>query len=200
MENLEIPVMLDTEVTPSLVEKERPDVVVLATGSVLRLPEIPGIHQENVITIDDYLIDRRETGERVVIIGGQHGSEVALSLARRGKRVTIMEERGAIALAPYLLARRAALLKYIHEAGIEALTRTGLKEINNGGVVVIDREGNERSIEADTVLFALDRSPDDALEERLKDKVPEIHKVGDCHRPLHTLHAFHSANRIARLI
>jgi hypothetical protein len=24
--------------------------------------------------------------------------------------------------------------------------------------------------------------------------------VGDCHRPLHTLHAFHSANRIARLI
>ncbi len=200
MENLEIPVMLGTEVTSSLVEKERPDVVVLATGSVLRLPEIPGIQQENVITIDDYLVDRRETGERVVIIGGQHGSEVALSLARRGKRVTIMEERGAIALAPYLLARRAALLKYIHEAGIEVLTRTGLKEINNGGVVVIDREGNERAIEADTVLFALDRSPDDALEERLKDKVPVIHKVGDCHRPLHTLHAFHSANRIARLI
>jgi pyruvate/2-oxoglutarate dehydrogenase complex dihydrolipoamide dehydrogenase (E3) component len=200
MENLEIPVMLDTEVTPSLVGKERPNVVVLATGSVLRLPEIPGIHQENVITIDDYLIDRRETGERVVIIGGQHGSEVALSLARRGKRVTIMEERGAIALAPYLLSRRGVLLKYISEAGIEVLTRTGLKEINKEGIIVVDGNGNERSIEADTVLFALDRSSDDSLEEILKEKVNEIYKVGDCHRPLHTLHAFHTANRIARLI
>jgi len=200
MKNLEIPVMLETEVTPSLVEKEKPGVVVLATGSVLILPQLPGVDKGNVLTIDDYLIDGKEIGERVVIIGGQHGSEVALSLARRGKRVTIMEERGAIALAPYLLSRRGVLLKYISEAGIEVLTRTGLKEINQRGVIVVDGEGNERSKEADSVLFALDRSPDDALEERLKEKVPEIHKVGDCHRPLHTLHAFHSANRIARLI
>jgi 2,4-dienoyl-CoA reductase-like NADH-dependent reductase (Old Yellow Enzyme family)/thioredoxin reductase len=198
--NLEIPVMLQTEVIPELIEKEMPDVVVLATGSVQRLPEITGIHDKMVLTIDDYLIDGKDPGEKVVVIGGQNGSEVALSLARRGKQVTIVEERRGIAMAPYLLTRGYVLARYIKQAGIQVLTGTRLKEFNKGGVVVIDSEKNERTIEADSVLFALDRRPDNDLERRIKGTVPELYKVGDCDRPLHTFHAFHSANRVARLI
>lgn len=200
MEDSNITIALETEVTPGLVKNENPDVVIMATGSVSELPEIPGLDKTDALTIDDYLVRKKNTGQRVAIIGGQHGSEVALSLARDKKTVTVIEEKKAIALAPYLLTRRHVLIRYIKEAGIEILTRTSLKKINKQGIVVIGPDGNEKTIEVDSVMFAPDRNPDNALEGELKDKGHEIHKVGDCVRPLHTLHAIHSANRVARLI
>jgi 2,4-dienoyl-CoA reductase-like NADH-dependent reductase (Old Yellow Enzyme family)/thioredoxin reductase len=200
MDVLKIPVALQTQITPELVEKEKPDAVVLATGSVSGSPGIPGMDKAHVLTVDDYLADRKEPGDKVAVIGGQHGAEVALSLARAGRTVTVIEEKKAIALAPYLLTRRFVLLGYIKEAGIEVLTRASVREINEGGVVVVGPDGKERTIEADSVLLALERLPDDGLEEQLKSMVAEIYKVGDCDRPLHTFHAFHSANRVARLI
>ena len=200
MDALKIPVALRTEITPELVEKEKPDVVVLATGSVNSPPEIPGMDKTHVLTVDDYLVHKKELGEKVAVIGGQHGAEAALSLARAGKTVTIIEEKKAIALAPYLLTRRFVLLGYLKEEGIETLTRASVKEINETGVKAVDPEGKERTIEADSILLALERRPDDGLEKQLKRMVAEIYKVGDCDRPLHTFHAFHSANRIARRI
>ena len=143
---------------------------------------------------------KKETGKRVVVIGGQNGAEAALSLARAGRKVTIVEKRKAIALAPYIITRRVVLLRHLREEGVKVLKLASVKEIDENGVVVVDQGGNESKLEADTILLALDRVPDDSLEEKLKDIVPEIYKVGDCEKPLHTLHAMHSANKVARLI
>lgn len=200
LDDLGVPVSLKTDVNAELVKKEKPEAVILATGSLSALPDIPGIDNGNVLTVDDYLIHKKDTGEKVVVIGGHHGSEVALSLARKGKQVTIIEQGKSIALAPYLLTRRQVLIAYLKEAGVKILTLAGVKEINSDGVTVIDKEGNETNIETDSILMALERQPDNTLENELKGLVRGIYKVGDCDKPLHTLHAFHSANRVARLI
>jgi len=200
IEELGVPVSLGTEVTPELVEKEAPDVVVIATGAMERPPEVPGMDKTLVLTLEDYLVRKKETGAKVAVIGGQHGAEAALSLARAGKAVTVIEEKRAIALAPYLLTRRMVLIGDMNEAGVEVLAGASLKEINKGSVKVALTGGEEKTVEADTVLFAKGRAPDHGLMEKLVAMVPEIHKAGDCDRPLHTFHAFHSANRIARRI
>jgi 2,4-dienoyl-CoA reductase-like NADH-dependent reductase (Old Yellow Enzyme family)/thioredoxin reductase len=201
LKKLGVRLELGKEVTPELVEKEKPDVVIVATGSRPRIPKIPGIDKKNVVLLDDYLAKKLEVGQKVVVLGGHYGVEVAISLVREGKEVTIVEEAAAIAQAPYLSpVRQEALFYLIQEIKLQVLTGTRVKEITDSGVVVIGKEGKERSIEADTVLIALDRLPEDTLAQQLKGKVPEVYEIGDCVRPSHMRNAIHSAGRKSREI
>jgi 2,4-dienoyl-CoA reductase-like NADH-dependent reductase (Old Yellow Enzyme family) len=59
---------LGSEVTPELVEKEKPEAVVIAVGADPVLPEeIPGIRGPKVVTVDDVMRGVAEVGHRVVI-------------------------------------------------------------------------------------------------------------------------------------
>ena len=199
---LGIKVELGTEVTPSIVEKEKPDVVIVAAGARPFVPgDIPGIERPNVIILDDYLSRKRaDIGARVVVVGGHNGAEVACSLARDGKKVSLIEKSRVVARAPYLVARWPLLLDYMREAGVNTLTQTTLRSIADNGVEIIDKDSNRQFIEADTVILALDRVPDDGLLEKLEGKVPELYQVGDCIKPQHLQHAIHSAYLTAREI
>ncbi len=194
-----VEVSLATEVTKDLVMKSAPDVVVLATGAVADEPDLPGMADAGVLSLEDYLARAAQVGDQVAVIGGQHGAEAALSLALAGKKVTIIERGKLIALAPYVLTRRFLLIRRLKRAGVEILTRTNVTRIDPGSVVVADKEGNEKTIKADTIVMARGRRPDDALAHELSGLVV-VHKIGDCDQPLHTFHAMHSANRVARMI
>ena len=63
-----VQVTLDKAVTPELVEAEKPDVVLLATGATRAIPEkIPGTKGPNVVSVNDVMQEKAETGQRVVI-------------------------------------------------------------------------------------------------------------------------------------
>jgi 2,4-dienoyl-CoA reductase (NADPH2) len=60
----------------------RYDLVILATGVVARIPDIPGIEHPSVCTYDQVLRGEREVGDRVAVIGaGGVGVDVATFLA-----------------------------------------------------------------------------------------------------------------------
>jgi 2,4-dienoyl-CoA reductase (NADPH2) len=62
------------------------DVVVVATGVVPRVPEIPGIDHPKVVSYRDLLLGRREAGARVAVIGaGGIGYDVAVFLVSDGQ-------------------------------------------------------------------------------------------------------------------
>jgi len=64
----DVHVMPGTEFTPKMVEKARPDVVVMAVGADTVIPEkIPGARGSNVVAVDDVISGRVESGNRVAI-------------------------------------------------------------------------------------------------------------------------------------
>ena len=178
---------LNTKVTPELIQKANPDAVVVAVGSQEALPEIPGINLKNVITNEDYLRapDKAKIGEIVVVIGGNYGAETAVSLARQGKKVTMVEESGIAARPPYtqdLYSRLFQLDRFVQEEKITVLLNTRAVEITATGVVIEAADG-KKTLPADTVIIAYNRKPYKSLYESLKGKVKELYEIGDCVKP-----------------
>ncbi len=188
------------EVTPGLVRQLNPDVVILATGATPYIPDIPGIEAPGVVTASQVLKDKREVGDRVVIIGGgQVGSELALFLAEQGKKVSIVEMLYGVAIDMNLFSR-LYLLDRLAQLGVELLTGTTAQEVTDKGVVATGGEGKRRLVEADTVVLAAGYRPDNALEQKLKRKMSDVYTVGDCTKVGGVWGAIHSAWRVARVI
>ncbi len=84
---LGVSVQLSKEATPEDVVGERADEVIVATGGLPMIPEIPGLGGKNVVTAVEALTGEEEAGEEVVIIGGgMVGCETAEFLAGKGKK------------------------------------------------------------------------------------------------------------------
>ena len=80
-----IKVVLDQSVDEALIDHEKPDAVILATGALPIKPPIPGVELSHVVQAWEVLQGKAVTGRRVVIIGGGAvGVETALFLAEKG--------------------------------------------------------------------------------------------------------------------
>ncbi len=200
IEKLGVKTELGREVTPGLVKKLKPDVVILATGATHLIPDISGVVERNVATATEILLGKRKVGEKVAIIGGGRvGSELAWFLAEQGKKVTLVEMTYAIASNVNLFSR-FYLLNKLAELGVEMAIATTAQEVTDRGVAVIDMTGNKKVIEADTVVLAAGFRSNNDLEEKLKGAVPELHAVGDCTRLGKIMGAIHGGSRVARQI
>ncbi|MFC2057241.1 FAD-dependent oxidoreductase, partial [Chloroflexota bacterium] len=75
---LGVDVRCNQEVTPALVEEEKPDTMVVATGCRPMLPKIPGIDKHpHVVFAEDVLLGNVDVGKRVVVIDADAGHDVA---------------------------------------------------------------------------------------------------------------------------
>ncbi|MDO8567537.1 MAG: FAD-dependent oxidoreductase, partial [Dehalococcoidales bacterium] len=134
----------------------------------------------NAATVRTVLSSNFPIKKNVAVIGGQFpGSSLALFLAEKGKKVTVIEE--AATFGNDIEQNVMTCLKDEIEAGnVKVLTSTKVKEITDKGVVVIDSQGNESLQEVDSVIVAMELAPSDSkLAEDLKGKVKEVYKIGD---------------------
>lgn len=193
---------LGKEVTLAVIEESKPDVVVISTGSTPLVPSIPGINGKNVVTANDVLMEKVKVGKKVVVAGGgQVGTETADFVAEKGlaESVTIVEMLPQIAVDMDLM-NRAYILQKVREYGVKLLTNMKMESITGTGVIVIDRERNIQTIEADTVVLAMGYVPRNSLAEELKGKVPELHVIGDCVKPRRIIDAIHEGSYVGRII
>jgi 2,4-dienoyl-CoA reductase (NADPH2) len=208
------------EVTIKTVQDVQPDAVIIATGGIHSVPDIPGIRGRNVITsaalheqLKKYikltgtrLMTKLVTkyvpvGKRVVIMGGGiHGCQTAEFLVKRGRRVTILETGPKIGegLLPHLM--RPQLLDWLEKQGVIMLANVKYEAITGKGLVFTDSEGKRQTIEADTILTALPLLPEKYFTESLKNFVSEIYTIGDCREPNLIANAINEGSQIARLI
>jgi 2,4-dienoyl-CoA reductase (NADPH2) len=211
LSKLGVEINLGQEIDASKIEEIKPDTVVVATGGVPQIPDIPGIDNPNVIKAFDFyglakfflrfftpgflnLISRiympvsfrfwKHMGKRVVIIGGAiKGCELAEFLARRGKEVTIVDTAKEMG-AGMVDVLMAYLFSWFKKKGVKMIG--GVEEyvkITDKGLTIINNEGKKELIEADTVILELPLLPNDELMKSLKGKVNEVYAVGDCDDP-----------------
>lgn len=177
-----VEIRLNTEVTRSYVEKERPDAVILAVGSKPFVPNIPGMDGEQVIVVNDlYKKQDQVTDEVVVMGGGLAGCECAVHLAQEGKTVHLVEMRDA--LAPDANVRhRPLLLKEIEKDGIFVHTGHCVEKIEKDGVYCRDAEGNLVKISGTTVICALGQRARTDVVEELRGSAPFVRVIGDARK------------------
>lgn len=196
LEKLKVKVELGKQATAAMIEEFEPEALVLATGVRPLVPEIPGLDKAHVVQAGDVLEGKGEVGNKVVVIGGEVvGCETAEFLAEKGKKVTVTR-RGremALGVGPTL---RDFFLDRLWQKEVTLLTELGYNEISSEGLVVTTKEGERKTIEADTVVLAAGAVPDKALYQEVNGKVPETHLAGDCVEPRRIREAIADGYRI----
>jgi len=190
------------EATAETVQKLKPDVVIVATGSSSLIPDIPGVKGDNVTTAIDVLRGKSKVGQEVVVLGGNEvGAETAVYLAQMGKTVTIVR-RGPEPMPPDVGSFNIMrLMELIAENKVKWVTNVDVKEITADSVVLVDKkDGGEQTLKADTVVLARGLVADNKLYYDLEGKVPEIFLVGDGIKPQKIWEAMHDGFHIAREI
>jgi len=202
-----IKVVYRQTVDQTILEKENPDAVILATGAVPITPPIPGADLPNVVQAWDVLEDRVITGKRVVVVGGGAvGVETALFLADKGTLSGeavkfLMVNRAESPEDLYQMAIRGTkqivLIEMIDKLGkdigkttkwgiLQELSRKGVKtktttkalEINENGVRV-EKDGEVEDIPADTVVLAIGARAYNPLQEICEKMGINFQTVGD---------------------
>ena len=174
--NLEL--RLNTEVTEELIRAERPDVIIAACGAEPVTPPIPGLDRPLVHHVTELYRTHPWIGKKVVVIGGGlAGSEEGLGLAWEGHDVSIVEMRDGLAKdAPYIHWRH--LISKLNES-VHAYCSAKVLSVEDNGVRIVDSEGREQLLEADTVLVAAGMKPAVQRYSGWYDLAPEVIPIGD---------------------
>ena len=220
-----IDIRLGVEANETNLRAERPDAIIVSTGSDPVIPDIPGVDRPNVVPAIRALAGNTEIGKKVVIIGGGGiGAEIAAHLARRWtlrpEVVEFLKEYDALDPAsPHYEKRghevtlvtrqnrpggtigggtRWVVVKELEHAGVRTVNGVVTRCITDEGVVV-SRRGEDQLLEADTVLLAAGLRPNLQLYESLKEKnlAPEIYPVGDPQLASHAIHTVKEAFKLA---
>jgi 2-enoate reductase len=200
IEKAGVKVELMKEATPELVQQLNPDVVIISTGSLFRLPNVPGTQADKVFSIVDLFREKREAGETVIVVGGGLcGCETAAYLARKGKQVTIIEMKDQLIPEGVNINTMMGIQALLAQSKVEVLLNTKLVEITNESAVV-ETNGDKKELEADSIVMATGFTWDPTLRDRLEGKVPELFTIGDCAEPRNIEGAIWDGFHAARII
>jgi 2,4-dienoyl-CoA reductase-like NADH-dependent reductase (Old Yellow Enzyme family)/thioredoxin reductase len=195
-----VEVLRGRRATLDLVKELHPDAVVLAAGSTMPVPEIPGAQNPFAANALDLLSGKFQPGDRVVVAGGAAmGCEIAAHLASLGKKVAVVEMMGGLAL-DLENRSRVALLHLLKERRVSTFLNWRLERIEEGRVVLSDPKGNAKEVGTDSVILALGLRPNQDLVEPLRKNFVEVHAIGDCLEPRKIYQAVHEGAFAGRTI
>jgi 2-enoate reductase len=203
LKELHVTIKNNTTVTPETVKDQKPDTVVIATGSTPVIPDIPGISNPKVTTAIELLLGKKQAGNSVVVAGGGLvGCETALWLAQQGKKVTIVEMLGSLMCSglPVHHANMTMLIDLLNYNRVTILTNTVLTEITGSGAEVIQDGSKKNSITADTIVIAVGLKSYETLYHAVYGLADETYVIGDAQKARKIMHAIWDANEVARHI
>ena len=202
-----IEVKLNTTVDEALLDGEKPDAVILATGAKPIKPPIEGVDLPHVVQAWDVLLEKVSTGKKVVVIGGGAvGVETAMHLAEKGtlsgdaikfllvnkaetpeklyelatkgsKEVVIIEMLDKIGTG---IGKSTKWVMKQDMASQRLTSKTGTKALKITPTHVDVQTGDQTdTIAADTVVLAVGAAPVNSLEPILNKKDIAYKVVGD---------------------
>jgi 2,4-dienoyl-CoA reductase-like NADH-dependent reductase (Old Yellow Enzyme family)/thioredoxin reductase len=188
-------VRLNTEATPELVEREKPDVLIVAAGSDYVVPPSLAKDATNFIFPNEVLFGKKKVGDRVVVAGGGFvGCETALYIAEvLKKKVTLVEMLDQILSDNPEPMSTMSIHTRLPKDGVEVKTGLTLKGYSGKKVICTDKEGKEHHLDADSVVLATGLRARQDIAAKFKGLVPQTFIIGDCVQPRKIYNAFREA-------
>ncbi|MCD6307743.1 MAG: FAD-dependent oxidoreductase [Candidatus Latescibacteria bacterium] len=189
---------LNTEVTPDLVDNEKPDALVIAMGAKQIVPDLPGIEKSHVATAVDVLRDvkKYQGKDAVVVGGGDVGCETACLLADNGWNVTIVEMLPNLLEENIMTNVKVHMFRLLDEKNVCVMTGTKLSAVTDEGVEVVLPSGKAWGLDADLAVIAMgfqepatftaggsagmNITAQSGLAGELAMKADEVYVIGDC--------------------
>ena len=196
-----VKIVMNCEVTPELIKEEKPDSVIIATGSKTLILPIEGIDNPAIIHGSDLLDGKRAAGKKVLVVGGgMVGCETAAFLGEQEHDVTVIEFRDTVG-ADVIHEHRVYLMKDFEYYGIKEITGAKVCKFYEDGVEYETADGVcHESRGYDSVILSMGFRNYNPLEEKIKDLVPETHVIGDAIRARRALDATKEAYEVASRI
>ena len=223
-----IDVVLDQSVDQNLIEHEKPDAVILATGALPIKPPIPGVELPHVVQAWEVLQGQALTGRRVVIVGGGAvGVETALYLAEKGTLSAealkfLLVNRAEDPEVLYELATRGTkeivVIEMIAKMGkdigkttrwgiLQDLSRYKIKTRTTAKALEItetcvraEKDGHIEEIPADTVVLAAGAVSYNPLQEFVDKQGIPCKVIGDAARVALAFDAVHQGFEVGRTV
>ncbi len=184
---LNVNVHMETKVTTELIEMQKPDAVIIATGAKPITPPIPGADLPNVKQAFDVLA-LKENGwgnNTVVIGGGPVGCDVAAHVAFHtvtlGGKVTVLEM--APQISPATMLTNPWLFDELDTLKVDLVTSAAVKEITPTSVIYEKDSQTVVLQNVGMVILATGARSELTLAEELKEKGIECVVVGDAVQP-----------------
>jgi len=192
-----VPITVSTEMTKEKVLEAKPDAIVVATGAIPQVLNVPGSTGPNVVQAIDIIKGETEAKGKVVIIGGRFiGMELAVWLSEQGKEVSLVTRTRLGGKAGVERFTYRALTRRLIELRVPLYLYASVMEITENGVVI--GLGEEVFLlKADTVILAVGSEPVNKLAQELEGTVPEVYTIGDCNEPRDAASATFEAAKVA---
>lgn len=180
MKRVGVEVRINTDVDRIYIEKENPDIVLLATGSEPSRPNVEGIDLAvegwDILKNIDNLPENKEI---VVIGGGMVGCEIAQTLITKKNHITIIEMDDGLSKKQNLVHRQHNQ-QVLEEADTKICLRSSVQKVEERRVTYKDEMGNIATVECDMVVCATGQRPKDPLwETELRSEGIEAYTLGD---------------------
>jgi len=202
MQALRIPLKLGVNVDSGMIQKAKPDVVVVATGSKPVQPSFDGGLPPKLLTPQEILEKRLPQEDNFLVMGGGSlGCELAEYLAEKGKKVSVVEILDQIAPDAESNARKL-LAQRLREREVSIYLRSRVQKFEGNRAIGINEKGERFEVPADIVVTAMGAQPNPPSFKGMEKMrpAPEIYPIGDCRQAGKIMQAIHDGNRLGRMI
>lgn len=182
-ERMGVEIRLNTEVTPELVAEINPDYLIAAVGSEAVVPPVEGVEKAHML-MDVYDNGIQMADTIAVIGGGIAGSEFAVEQAMDGKNVVLIEMGSDLAKDANNVHKSALMDEFASRKDkITIMKKTCCTKITETGVVCVNADGEEITVNAGSVVVAAGMKARTDVVESLRFACDEFEWVGDCKKP-----------------
>jgi thioredoxin reductase len=178
-----IEVKLNTAATPEMIKAGAYDTVLVASGAEPVISKMPGADGKNVFNILTAYSNKKALGKNVVFIGaGRIGTEAAIGMAKDGHKVTQITSGKLLieleAIGPHNMMNQVLILQ--NHPDYNCILEATPKSISEGKVSYVDSKGEEKSIQADSVVIYSGLRPKMDEAAKFSSSAPQVLLVGDC--------------------
>ena len=196
-----VKIHMNTTVDLEMVKAEKPDAVIVSTGSRTLILPIEGIENPAIIHGSDLLDGKRAAGKKVLVVGGgMVGCETAAFLGEQQHDVTVIEYRDTVG-ADVIHEHRVFLMEDFKNYGIKEITGAKVCKFFDDGVEYESPDGSRHEVRGfESVVLSMGFKNYNPFAEQLEELGQEVYVVGDATRARRALDATKEAYAAAMQI